>query len=316
MPDLLDPDDISPLDRARALPALDRYALREVVDPADPAFDAGWEMLAAFFYANGELEDREVLRRFIRERRLVFGEDQDATYHFITAWDGDELVGVRDCYVDIDHRQGVCVAALSHSFVAPAHRRTGLAALLRALPVTLVRTTLQERLGRQLPTLIAAEMEPADPTNPDTVVRLLAYGRSGFSVLDPRRLPYSQPEFRDLPDADHTGIALLPVVRPIGAGALSPDVVQAFPELFHACHLLHLPADRVEPSRRHALAALRSAPEDVALLPLPTSVDTLAAIAPLVRGAVLPLYPRGLRGPRPEHGDAAAELMEILRYWG
>ncbi|HMV68961.1 MAG TPA: hypothetical protein PKA64_19080, partial [Myxococcota bacterium] len=134
---LLDPDDISALDRPRALPALERFRLRRIDDPDDPAFDAAWDMLASFFYASGELEDREVLRRFVRAPRLDYGAGAYGTYHLVTAWDGDDLVGVRDCYVDIDERRGVSLVALSHSYVAPACRRSGLAALLRALPASL-----------------------------------------------------------------------------------------------------------------------------------------------------------------------------------
>lgn len=314
---MIDPQDITPLDLPRALPALARFRLHEVTEPHEPAFDQAWDQLASFFWAKGELEEREVLRRFVRERRLDLGPGREGTYHLVTAWDGDRLVGVRDCYVDLDLQRGVCVVALSHSYVEPDVRRSGLAALLRALPVTLARRGQQERLGRQLPTLIAAEMEPADPAHPDSVVRLLAYGRSGFQAIDPRRLPYSQPEFRDLPDAPYTAIALLPVVRTVGieGDSLPVSVLEAFPDLFHAHHRLYLPPERVEPSWGHAMTALQASEAPVPLLPLPVSVDTLDRLAPLVRGAVLPLYPRGLQGPQPEHGDAGEELAQIVARW-
>ncbi|MDP2304943.1 MAG: hypothetical protein Q8P18_02835 [Pseudomonadota bacterium] len=318
---LLDLDDAAPLDRDKAAEALRRLRIAEVRDPDGPEFAAAYEMLAGFFLANGELEERGALAGFVRDRVLAFGEGLEGVYHLVAAWDGDQLVGVRDCYVDIDHVRGVCVVALSHSYVAPSHRRSGLAAAFRALPVTLARRVVAERVGRPLPTLVVAEMEPVDPAQPETIVRLLAYGRSGFRVLDPVRVPYSQPEFRDLPDAAHTAIPLLGVVRPIGLDGLTEltelpvHLAASFPRLFHACHRLYLPDAKVSPSERHVTAALHATPAPVSLLPLPTARDTLARLAPLVRGAVLPLFPPPLRGPNPGFGDPAEELEGVLAGW-
>lgn len=56
--------------------------------------------------------------------------------------------------------------------------------------------------------------------------------------------------------------------------------------------------------------------DPVQLLPLPIGRDTLARLAPLVRGAVLPLYPVGLRGPDSTNGDPVEELARILTSWG
>ena len=52
-------------------------------------------------------------------------------------------------------------------------------------------------------------MDPVHPDDLQTVVRLLAYGRSGFSVLDPQRFPYSQPELREIEGASYTALPLL-----------------------------------------------------------------------------------------------------------
>jgi hypothetical protein len=249
--------------------------------------------------------------------RFRFGDGLEGVYHLVGAWEGNQLVGVRDCYVDIDHERGVCVVALSHSYVAPSHRRSGLAAAFRAVPVTFARRVVAERVGRPLPTLVVAELEPVNPSEPETVVRLLAYGRSGFKVLDPTRVPYSQPEFRDLPGAAHTAIPLLGVVRTIGltGDTLPAHMAAAFPRLFHACHRLFLPHAQVAASEDHATEALHRTDAPVQLLPLPLGRDTMGRLAPLVRGAVLPLYPPSLRGPNPEFGDAADELARVLAAW-
>ncbi len=292
-----------------------RLRLEEIRDPDGAAFHAAYDMLDRFFGALGELEDREVLARFVRERVLDYGAGASGTYHLVGAWDGEALVGVRDCYVDIDEVAGLSLVALSHSFVAPAWRRSGLAALFRALPVTLARQAQAARFGRELPTLVAAEMEPADPAVPESVVRLVAYGKSGFSALDPRRFRYSQPDFRADPMADHTGIAMLGIVRTVNLppGPLAPSVAEVFPRLFHVCHRMYLDRSRVDPSEEHAVGTLRASAEPVALLPLPTSRGELQRLGPLVRSAVLPLYPRNLRGPEGDRvSDPVSELAAIL----
>lgn len=311
---------LSPLDRQKGLAALEQVRVERVTDADGPLFDAAYRLLDGFFGPRGELEAREVLAGFVRQPVLDFGGGLLGVYHLVALRAGDELVGVRDLYVDLDPAAGVCVVALSHSLVVPAWRRSGLAALLRALPLPLAREVQQAHLGRTLPTLVAAEMEPADPHNPDTVVRLLAYGRSGFGVLEPARFRYSQPDFRADVALQHTGIPLLGVVRVLGLEADAPaavpaELVAAYPRLFHACHRVYLPESRVGPSHRWADAHLDLDAGPVPLLPLPTGPDTLDHLAPLVRGAVLPLYPPGLRGPEPTFGDPAEELALLRRGW-
>lgn len=295
----IDTEDVAPLDRPKATAAAGRLRIAEITDPDGAAFDDAYVMLDGFFAPKGELEERSVLARFVRDRLLTYGEGLTGSYHLVGAWDGDRLVGVRDCYVDVDEVLGLCLVALSHSYVVPEHRRTGLGALFRALPLTLARRALAERYGRALPTLVAAEMELYDPARTETLVRLIAYGRSGFGVLDPQRFRYAQPDFGARPDAAHTGIAMLGVVRAIGLpqDAVPVEVAAAFPRLFHVCHRMYLPRGRVDPSEVHALATLLRRPEPVRILPLPTGPDELDRLAPLVREVVLPLYPPGLRGP-------------------
>ncbi|MSQ02902.1 MAG: hypothetical protein EXR71_13580 [Myxococcales bacterium] len=313
----LDPADLAPLDQDKARASLSGLRIEEVRDPGGADFAACYSMLDGFFGPRGEMEDRSALERFVAERLIVYGEALEGTYHLVGIWKNDELVAVRDCYVDLDRRQGFSIVALSHAYIAPAWRRSGIGAILRAIPVTLARSVQTERLGGVVPTLVSAEMEPVDPANPDTIVRLIAYGRSGFSVLDPRRFRYSQPDFRCLPEARHTGIALLGVVRPMGipGRALPVALCAAFPTLFHACHRMYLPATQVDPSSQHAFATLGASPDPVALLPLPTSRADLSSLRPLVRGAVLPLYPPGLWGAEPDFGDAGEEYARVAA-WG
>lgn len=319
---MLDLADVAALDRLKAAEAFERYRLQVLDDPTQPAFDRAYEMLESFFGPRGELEDRSALARFARERIIHYGPGMEGHYRILAAWEGDTLVGVRDCYVDLDIYGRFCVVALSHAFIAPDHRRSGLGAVFRAVPVTLARQTVAERFVNpgSVPIVIAAEMEPADPENPDTIIRLMAYGRSGFKVLDPRRLPYSQPDFREeeVLKSGHTAIPLMAVVRWVDhpeAEAMPPRLAAAFPRLFHVCHRMYLPAWRVDPSEAHALGALARSDADVPMLPLPTGPEQLELLAPLLRGAVMPHYPPGLRGPEPGFGRVEDEMRALRTRW-
>lgn len=325
---MLDLQDVAPDDLARVREALPRYRMEVVRDPASASFTAAYDALDAFFGPRGEMEAREAIAGFVRDGLLPYGGGMEGHYRLLVLWEGDTIAGVRDCYVDLDLDAGVNILALSHVWVAPEHRRSGAAAILRNAPVTLAREVARERMGRDVGVLVCAEMEPPHPEEPDTVVRLLAYGRSGFGVLDPRRLPYSQPDFRPLEELDgHLAIPLLPVVRPVGvagvreggpgeAGEVPLEIAAAYPRLFHSCHRTFLPRERVDPSEVHALRALTRTPGPVALLPLPRSAGEVAALDPVVRGAVYPLYPRILRGPGGEAGDADTQRAGIRAAWG
>lgn len=313
---MLDPRDVSPLEAKKAFEAADRFRLEVIRESRSASFEAAYAMLDGFFGPLGELEPAETLGRFVDEPRLDYAPGVEGHYRLIAAWDGDELAGVRDCYIDVDRNERRSLVAFSHSFVAPAYRRGGLAALFRALPASLAREIVQRELGGPAPTLLGTEMEPVAPEKRESIVRLVAYGRAGFKVIDPRRLPYSQPDFRDIEALGlaHTAIPLLAVVRVLDepeATSISVEMAASFPRLFHVCHRMYLPAWRVDPSEEHALGALRRESGPVPLLPLPTSPDDLRSLRPLLKAEVLSLYPPGIRGPAEAPRDAEADWAKV-----
>ncbi len=298
---ILDPDDVAEADRAKVREALGRFRVETVADTG-ATFGRVYDLLDSYFGPKGELEARDVLAGFVENRGLPYGNGMEGHYRLLAAWDGDELVGARDLYVDLDLSARVCVVALSHSYVVPHARRSGLAALFRAVPVSLARALTHERLGPGEPAeiLVGAEMEPISD-DPGSIVRLVAYGKSGFVAIDPVRLPYSQPDFRDLePDSAHLAIPLMPIIRWLGhehATEIPVWLAAAFPRLFHSCHRQYLPRERVDPSEVHALRALTRSRLPVALLQLPHRLDDHDRIAPLALARVHAAYPRILRGP-------------------
>ncbi|WP_437967631.1 hypothetical protein WMF04_50220 [Sorangium sp. So ce260] len=314
--------------------AIARYSLEEARDSA--AFDEGYGALDAFFGPKGELERREVLAAWLAGVHTDRAAPIVATYHMLLARGVDDddgrLAGVRDVYITLDRAARRCVALLSHALVLPEHRRSGLAALLRAAPVALARRALAEAglggagLGGAggdaggAEVLLAAEMEAVDPGDRDTAVRLFAYGRAGFSVIPPAVLPYAQPDFRD---TAALGVAPVPlplvaVVRQVGEeerGDISRGGAAAFLRHYQAVHAREVDPAHLVPIRENALGRLDAFPgERVPLMRIPRGPAEIAGFAPLLRSAVMPLYPPAWRGKAPLD-DPARELERLSAAW-
>lgn len=284
-------DDLTP----RTREALRRF----VVEPAQgwEQFHEGHTLLDAEFGPLLEIERRETLERWFAAGSLSPPEDPlRAHYHMLLFRDADgQLAAVRDCFVTVDTRSALGVVLLSHSLVRPAWRRSGLAALLRTAPIALARAHGAQRV------LLVAEMEMVEAHDRASVVRLIAYGRAGFGVVLPEALPYAQPDFRDL---DALGVPprplpFLSVVRQVGAEhrrTLRREDVAAIIEHLAAIHRCHCHEEHLRPVRDHARAALDRWPgATVPLLPLPRGPRPIELLAPLLRSAVVHLYPEAWR---------------------
>lgn len=284
------------------------YAIEEVTDPASPAFDESFRALDAFFGPRNEIERRPVLERWLREP--ASDGDISVRYHLLAARAADgTLAGVRDCFVTTDGTR--CVVLLSHSWVDPAHRRTGLAGLLRTAPAGLARRAAADLPGGA-PILLVAEMEPADPGDPGSLVRLLSYGGAGYVAVPPSHMPYCQPDFRDL-DAlgeEQRPIPMILVARWLGReGQPIPKADVA--GIVRAFRVIHLRACRrrdLDLLLARALAALDAAPDD----PVPVVRPTAETLPELLRSHVLPRYPAAWRGPVPAPEDDLAALHAAL----
>lgn len=296
-------EDAFPPEREKLSSALSLYRIEAVTDPDGPLYEAAYQMLDGFFGAKGELEDKEVLRALVRQRDVSFGEDLFTRYHLLLAWHNDQIVGVRDCYTEVDPTRRLCLIALSHSFIVPEHRRSGLASLFRAYPIAAARGLVQEffESAKDIPIVSTAEMEPIEPSQPETLIRLIAYGKSGFSVIDPSYVPYAQPDFRaqDL-GLSHWGMPLLSVIRWVGQEdktELPLELATVFPRHYNSFHRRYTPPEHVDLMVQNALETLkRRNVTKVPLLSLPAHLGDQTRITPLLRALVLPLYPEKLRG--------------------
>jgi hypothetical protein len=148
--------------------------------------------------------------------------------------------------------------------------------------------------------MLAAEMEPAVASDPASLIRLVAYGKAGFGAIDPAALPYCQPDFRDLAAGEAARpLPLLAVVRWVGhegSPTLPKHLARAYLRHLHAVFATHVRPDLLAAEEARSLDALAAHPPgEVALLPLPKSLDDRAAIAPLSRDQVLTHFPVELR---------------------
>jgi GNAT superfamily N-acetyltransferase len=289
----LGPGDIAPGEPAeKVAAALGRFRLEDAATIED--FDRGYRLLDAEFGPHNELERREVLERWFRSGSLS---PPDATirafYHLLTVFDRDgRVAAVRDGFSAVDPAARRVVELMSHSLVLPEWRRSGVGALLRAAPAAYARQ--RAPAGAELS--IVAEMEPLDPTVPATLVRLLAYRRSGFRVLPPTVVAYAQPDFRDV---DALGVEPIPipfllVVRQVGEEqreSIRPARAIAIVDHIAAIHRPSVRPDQLDRIREVATRQIDPSGPDLPLWPLPESVDDLERLAPLLRGQVLPLFP-------------------------
>ncbi|MGK3997992.1 hypothetical protein [Sorangium sp. So ce1024] len=320
----VDPRDVCPGEGPEKVArALARFSLGEAQD--DAAFDEGYRALDAFFGPKGEIERREVLAAWLAGEHTDRAAPISATYHMLLARDVSDdgrLAGARDCFVTLDRAARRCVVLLSHALVLPDFRRTGLAALLRAAPVALARRALGEAGidPARAEILLAAEMEPVDPDDRDTAVRLFAYGRAGFAAIPPAVLPYAQPDFRDTAALGVTPVPvpLVAVVRQVGEedrADISRAGAEAFLRHYQAVHAREVDLAGLALIRDNALAGLAAFEgERVPLLRIPRGPAEIARLAPLLRSAVLPLFPPAWRGKAPLDAPER-ELTRLVAAW-
>lgn len=295
--------------------AAERYSIEEAPDRA--TFELGYGLLEAQFGPVGEIERREVLERWFRLKTFTPpGTTLQPSYHFLLFRDRDgSVAAVRDGWTVVDVPGQRAAVFLSHSLVVPEHRRTGVAALLRAAPVVLARRAAESAGVLDASVLLFAEMEPVDPTSTATVVRYLSYGRAGFSVVPPSAAPYAQPDFRDL---DATGEAAVPlpmmlVVRQVGAedrDQLSWDALTLMVDCLGAVH-----STSVHPAQLPLIRAqtFKYRPAgDSPPIPL-VHVRRAADLVPLLRSTVLRHHPAAWHGRPP--GDPEAERRLLLDTW-
>lgn len=274
--------------------ALARFRLQDVRDEA--SFTLGYDTLDAQFGPAGEIERREVLRAWLDGSLTRDDARMRAVYHLSLIWEGDTLAAVRDHFSVVDRETGAVVAFMSHSLVLPPFRRTGIAALVRALPAAHARLDAEALGVKAAEVSLLSEMEMYEPQRNETLVRLYAYGRAGFRVLPPWHVPYAQPDFRDVVKL---GLEALPVpmmllVRQVGEESRKTIEPRRARLLLDALATVHGPtvdAPQIDAMHRNVSHRLDHHGGVITLLD-PTPVEPAeASLAPLARASLTHLYP-------------------------
>lgn len=239
----MDPANLAPGDAKSLEGDWTGFELHNIRDTRSPEFDVAFGALWSEFGSVGEMEQADVLAR----RMAWAAEFRDGAalhYGLSLVVRSGEFVAVRDHTVIVLEGQSGAVVHLSHNLVAPAWRRSGIAGWMRSLAVAAAKSFLTE-LGRGdgEPITLVGEMEHYDPAKPKTWVRLVAYEKSGFKMVDPGVVHYLQPDFRNPAEIDRTGgarpVPLCLVTRRVGkeseeflTGAGVRSLVQALYKMY------------------------------------------------------------------------------------
>lgn len=271
--------DLAPGDQKVAERDWSDLQVRRIADPSNPDFELVYERLWSEFGGLGEMERRAVIGERLAwdptESRSGFA----LAYEMLLLRRGGEVAALRDhsAVVRLDAsgrpQPGPVVVHLSHAFVVPAHRGSGLAAWLRALPLQLARRTAAlAGCEPDLPIVLVAEMEPRDPDHPARMARLRSYERAGFQLVDPSEAPYAQPDFsapEQWTTAAPRSISLGLVLRRVGRESettMPAEELRAVIEAIYAVYGVHVPAAALDPLR-DAMRAYTSRPAPFRLLP-------------------------------------------------
>jgi GNAT superfamily N-acetyltransferase len=217
--------DLAPGDRKSTSFTTENITFHLVESTQDPLFETAFTTLTEFFGDRREMETRSVLeQRFAWNTAPLLPNQPLLHYSMILALDSKKTVAaVRDYSAIIPPAPEPQRATLhlSHLWIHPSHRRTGLAGWMRALPLETGRTLLaQAQHSPSAPITLAAEMELPDGKDEERNLRLLAYEKAGFLKVDPRVVPYLQPDFRVPSQIDASGAPqLIPmslIIRRVG----------------------------------------------------------------------------------------------------
>jgi len=174
---------------------LELHTIRSTDDPFfENAFGALWNE----FGAAGEMEQASVIAERMKWNPSQMLDGASLLYAMQLITRDGEFVAVRDHTAILLANEPGAIVHLSHNLVAPAWRRSGVAGWLRALPVSTAREALAVA-GRLLdaPITLVGEMEHFNPSHAATGIRLTAYEKAGYKMVDPELVDYWQPDFRD-----------------------------------------------------------------------------------------------------------------------
>lgn len=172
--------------------------LHTIRSPKDPFFKIAFGALWEEFGEAGEMEQARVVAERMKWHPSEMRSGAALLYAMQLVTRNGEFVAVRDHTAILIEGAPGAVVHLSHNLVSPSWRRTGITGWLRALPVS----TALEALALagqpiEAPITLVGEMEHFNPKSAATGIRLTAYEKAGYKMVDPELVDYWQPDFRD-----------------------------------------------------------------------------------------------------------------------
>lgn len=261
---LLTPDLLAPGDGKSAGLSPSEFSWSQIRSAEDPLFEMAYTTLWQEFGAAHEMETREVIAARLRGAHGL-------RYEILLVRADGALVAVRDHTAIAS--DGGFIVHLSHLFIAPSWRRSGIAGWMRAAPILTARELACSMGISPGDITLAGEMEFDDGNDPRKALRLLAYERAGYRKIDPRAVPYHQPDFRTPAAIDAGGgprpLPFQLIIRRVGheaecsiTGAEVRRIVRALYRLYRS---QFRPQDMVHPALN--LEKYPADDADVALVP-------------------------------------------------
>jgi GNAT superfamily N-acetyltransferase len=224
MPIVLLPDDLAPGDaRSREFDFAD-FTINRIRSTTDPLFHDAYDRLNEEFGHKHEIETLAVLadRFSLHPAHLIDG--TSFYYEMLLVRRDGEFAAARDQNAMIARSPGGradVIVHLSHLLIDKAYRKTGLAGWMRAVPLETARRAMKlAGVKSAATTTLVGEMDLPHPAHQDRMIRLRAYEKAGFLKIDPRAIPFLQPDFRDPVAIDLTGgpqpIPMSLIVRRVG----------------------------------------------------------------------------------------------------
>lgn len=204
-PPFMDPRDLAPGDLTPPVGLPSGIELCLVESPADPLFEQAYQLLEAEFSRSNEIETREVLMD-----RMSWQADPSDQEGFVMGYQllllkvAGEIAAVRDHSAIVS--QGEVTVHLSHVLVLPRWRRSGLATILRTLPISFAKSVAARSGAPDAPITLICEMDLYEPQSSSNQIRRSSYAKAGFLSI-PTGHGYIQPDFRSqsLIDLDPNG---------------------------------------------------------------------------------------------------------------
>ena len=215
--------DLAPGDQSCATFDWSEYQILSLTPQDEGLFQEAYSLLWNEFGEKGELEPAALLYERLNWDPLLIRNHRSLAYEILIIKKNHKIVALRDHSIitSLSENTAQSVVHLSHAWISPELRRQGLSGWLRAWPIQKARECLIKlNQSPQSSITLAAEMEPLETHSPDRVRRLQSYSKAQFTVLDPKRISYVQPDFRHATEIDQSGgprpIPLLLLLRQLG----------------------------------------------------------------------------------------------------